>query len=709
MSIEELRNQLDTLQRSHDELLRHISTPSGSKRSDLDARPLRRIKTRDERAGRNGFDSSSSESDDSEGGEEAEHFVDQPLPSHSFDHEDLRAHLKTYDWTQPGLEILSGLFTAPGRLRTPSLFPVHPGPAEDRSHYSHFQVYDVCSNGTVEAVEPPVQANPMSRATEIWHMIREVGSPTSQDRKPVGRITIAREPAPVLFAALHLTLSNAFDMDELFSHLISTDPCSAHMQRAFSPSELRQRTFFFSFEYYTIIGEDCKPMSWQLSTRPQAIQSGHIPITRCGSIVALSLYDSSPRRLRTRGRRGQAREGWVRDVWSPWQVAVIECFPDWKATTDTFESGHRYLNGPDAFLTALLTEFRDARKRFDEIYRRISKLVIPPAGFLFEGRLRDERLFEDGVYRWTRRYFFAHQTLGSVNDCIKSMIDAFEDTFTEDVWQGRSTAFWPLFEEELERNQHWRQRLRYLRTHFNREMKELRTLIKENNERRAEIRTLQDHLFSGTSIQESRKSVELTDITVQQGRNIKLLTLVNMIFVPLTFVTSVFGMTNMDTEPQFWQFGITLATVCVPFFLLIGFLNTDSGYRMFIEKTKALWLWLRPKKHVDVASESKQGKAEFLPTPMNRTLTTEDGMRRRLGQAGVQGRERSGSETHPNIRRIIKAAGEKTGSGNIGKQSDEVYTGDGHIGESARLRNVVIDIEPGTKENGEQYRLVAQT
>jgi hypothetical protein len=70
-----------------------------------------------------------------------------------------------------------------------------------------------------------------------------------------------------------------------------------------------------------------------------------------------------------------------------------------------------------------------------------------------------------------------------------------------------------------------------LRLQFEREMKELRILQNENNERRHEIENLREQLFSGTSIQESRKSVELSDITVQQGRNIKLLTIVNLFFM----------------------------------------------------------------------------------------------------------------------------------------------------------------------------------
>jgi hypothetical protein len=100
------------------------------------------------------------------------------------------------------------------------------------------------------------------------------------------------------------------------------------------------------------------------------------------------------------------------------------------------------------------------------------------------------------------------------------MVDSFEDTFIDEVWEGKSKTLWPLFEESP-RNDYWKRRLRLLRLQFEHEMKELRILQRENNERRHEIESLQDHLFSGTSIQESRKSVELSDITVQQGRNIK--------------------------------------------------------------------------------------------------------------------------------------------------------------------------------------------
>ncbi|KAF9690509.1 hypothetical protein EKO04_011470 [Ascochyta lentis] len=535
--LDELRKQLETLQRSHDTLLKSLSASNGSF-GPSDVPRLRRNATQ---RGDAVFADTSTLSDDSSDDED-DFFVQNQLPSQSFDHEHLRHHLKTHNWDEHGREILETLISDPAKLsKQPHLFHLGPGPADDRSHYSHFQVYDVGPDGHPELVEVSSADNTMSKATEIWHSIKDIGK--AGDKTTAGRITVAREPSPILFGALHLTLHNAFDMDELFRHLVRTEASSSHMFRTFTEDPRHQRTFFFTFEYYTIIGDDCKPMQWQRADRVTSSSDSHIPLSRCGAVVALALFDENPRRIRNRARRSKTNYGWVSDPWSPWQVLQLECFPDWKSTPIngnpyTFETGHRYLNGPEAFLHALLTEYRDARKRYDEIYKQITELVTPPLGFLFDEEARRKRLFEDKHFTWTRRYFYAHQALGNVNDSIKAMIDAFEDTFTEDIWDGESKTLWPLYEESP-RNDHWKRRLRLLRLQFEREMKELRILQRENNERRHEIETLQEQLFSGTSIQESRKSVELADVTVHQGYNIKVLTIVNLFFMVSPWTSSI--------------------------------------------------------------------------------------------------------------------------------------------------------------------------
>jgi hypothetical protein len=146
---------------------------------------------------------------------------------------------------------------------------------------------------------------------------------------------------------------------------------------------------------------------------------------------------------------------------------------------------------------------------------------------MFNGKLRDRLLFEDEEFTYSRRYFWAYQTLGMMKNGVKAIIDSYEDTFTEEVWEGKHKSLWPMIEEDSARNNYWRKRMHSLKKDFEKEIKGLEKLYEENDDLRKEIRTLRDQLFSGTSVLESRKSVELSAVTILQGHNIKLLTLVS--------------------------------------------------------------------------------------------------------------------------------------------------------------------------------------
>src|SRR5271155_5129143 len=78
-----------------------------------------------------------------------------------------------------------------------------------------------------------------------------------------------------------------------------------------------------------------------------------------------------------------------------------------------------------------------------------------------------------------------------------------------------------------------------LRKHFDHEIKMLREVHAQNSLEQKDIKSLREQLFSGTSVRESRYAVKMAQTTVKQGYNIKLLTLVTIFFLPLTFVTSV--------------------------------------------------------------------------------------------------------------------------------------------------------------------------
>jgi hypothetical protein len=62
---------------------------------------------------------------------------------------------------------------------------------------------------------------------------------------------------------------------------------------------------------------------------------------------------------------------------------------------------------------------------------------------MFSPRLRDKLLFEDSHFTYSRRYFWAYNTLGVINEGIKAMRAAYLAHFTKDFWAGRHPTLWP--------------------------------------------------------------------------------------------------------------------------------------------------------------------------------------------------------------------------------------------------------------------------
>lgn len=82
---------------------------------------------------------------------------------------------------------------------------------------------------------------------------------------------------------------------------------------------------------------------------------------------------------------------------------------------------------------------------------------------------------------------------------------------------------------------------------------------------------------------------------------------VSIFFLPLTFVTSVFGMTNMPQEHNFRDFAIVMASVCVPFLFLIGSLNTTSGMEFWQNKWHSILDWVTRKSTLKATKKAHIG------------------------------------------------------------------------------------------------------
>lgn len=488
--------------------------------------------------------------------ESESYHVTVPLQSEEYNEEGFKQHIKDHVWTHAGREVLVDV-ADPERQkdyfsRPFSIFPQDIDNSPDRSHLTHYEIFNVDGDGAPMQILSAAGTPQSSRSMSIWNRIRKVNA-DSERSKAMGRITIVREPSPLLFAALHYTHQKHFDMDEVYSFLVDDDPALIRIPDPFSDEETHRRSFIVTFEYFTIMDEGCAPMQWQQADLdPGEIQRTHVPITRCSSVVALSFEGKPMGHVKNKQRRAKKRFGDVYDPFSPWRVLNIQCYPDNRASLDSHDSTKHYVNGVEAFLVTLCSEYKDAVKRLKVVYHKVTDLVQPPTDFVFSLTTRDKLLFEDSNFTYSRRYFWAYNTLAIMNEDIEDMINAYREAFKESVWDGTDKIIWPGTAESTGSAKHanFRRKMEQLRKKVEEQIDRLEDVHNMNQERMKYIKNLHNNLFNGTSVLESRRSVENAMITVEQGRNIRLLTLITILFLPLTFVTSVYGMTNIPPESE---------------------------------------------------------------------------------------------------------------------------------------------------------------
>jgi len=294
-------------------------------------------------------------------------------------------------------------------------------------------------------------------------------------------------------------------------------------------------------------------MHWQKFDGNKAASSTHIPLTRCSAAVALSFEGDHSGMIRNKDRRIDRKYGQVYDPFSPWRVLIIQAYPDWESTIedldDEFRQRKHIVNGPEAFLTALRHEFRDAHKRLSKVYKRIEDLIQVPDDFIFDLSTRDKLLFEDDEFTYSRRsaaelfivylqicannlrYFWAAQTLGIMCQDIRDMIDAYREALHDGIWEGRDKIIWPGEDMSSSRVANWRKRMALLRMDIEREVLKLETLELQNEKKIKVIQGLRENLFSGTSVMESRRSLQTAETAILQNDNIRILTLVTILWV----------------------------------------------------------------------------------------------------------------------------------------------------------------------------------
>ncbi|KKY18870.1 putative mg2+ transporter zinc transport protein [Diplodia seriata] len=130
---------------------------------------------------------SSAISVDSDDEDDETYYVRTPLQPKSLAEEDLRTHLRTYEWESCGQTILEDV-VQDGQLLSPYLFPT-PG-EEELLHPSSYQVYDVGVDGAPISIDIETgeeEEVTQSKAAAFWNTIKDINV-DPDNRSSVGRI-----------------------------------------------------------------------------------------------------------------------------------------------------------------------------------------------------------------------------------------------------------------------------------------------------------------------------------------------------------------------------------------------------------------------------------------------------------------------------------------------------------------------------------------
>lgn len=303
-------------------------------------------------------------------------FPHQSLESESFNEDDLINHLRTYAWDEKAAHVVLGTLLADKDSLQANLLVDKTKSWNQASRTSHHIIADVGSNGRLIYRKGTV-GRPSHRNQEIWRII---SATNVESAHAVGRITIIQEPSPSMFAALHLTMSPHFDMDQIFRILSDDYVTKAYMRGCLEAEPRQQRSFAFVLKYHALTAEDRSPMPWQSFGKEWPNAAPYTPIATCSSVVALSL--EGPPMAMIKSRPGSVVLGHVFDPFSPWRVLSIQCFSDWSSSPEPLDKVKTLLNGPEAFLSVLLNEYRDAVKRLRDLCTLLIALSSIPVSRL---------------------------------------------------------------------------------------------------------------------------------------------------------------------------------------------------------------------------------------------------------------------------------------------------------------------------------------
>ncbi|KAI9802662.1 MAG: hypothetical protein M1825_002684 [Sarcosagium campestre] len=208
------------------------------------------------------------------------------------------------------------------------------------------------------------------------------------------------------------------------------------------------------------------------------------------------------------------------------------------------------------FLSWIMLALHHVRWRWQNAIEAVDGQIDTPSQIIFSGdndRSAD-LLSDDPQFSRSKTYFWALQAYKMFEEKLGETISCWEDF--------RSNALGRLHDGRMS-EEDWVMTT----TSIDKAIDMLRDKLTWVQRKSDEVRSLRDGLFGASSLFDSRT-------TVRQGDNIRLLTYITLLFLPLSFCTSIFGMDAVLPNLPIKIFAITMPAITV--FTVVLVLNLQT-------------------------------------------------------------------------------------------------------------------------------------
>ncbi|KAL5391992.1 hypothetical protein PMIN02_006346 [Paraphaeosphaeria minitans] len=315
-------------------------------------------------------------------------------------------------------------------------------------------------------------------AAEFWSFLRKPD-------EIWGRVIHIRSIPPIVTLLLLTTLIPKFDMELIFSEFVSR---GGRMSAAGS-GQLKEhgldRLWSYTMKYYYL--------SLEKESLYEGQESGLLHEKGSGLYICRG---TSSINVRVRSKRSRLTDS------NQWTCLVLST---WKRY-----DGHNpdFANHCEVFLWTVGRALSEIRRELRGVAQEISLLAVPSDEFLFNEAYRESLICENTSYSNSKTYFWALQTLRTINDCINSLLstwERFEVYHLPDLLCG-----WNYVLSEQESKRHdpgpTSNTVSFLK-HIKDKLVKLKELRSLNIERQEEIESLRDGLFNASTVLEARTTV----------------------------------------------------------------------------------------------------------------------------------------------------------------------------------------------------------